>query len=50
MVHKYPKALVNSAKQTKMSPSIDALKFILNYSKSIEVKTSPGKKLLLHLN
>lgn len=49
MVNKYPKVLP-SKNESQMAPSIKALKFILDYSKSLEVKSKENTKVMYLLN
>lgn len=49
MIKKYPK-LISSKTESEIGPSIQALKFIVNYSKSLEVKKSTKNRVLYHLN
>lgn len=48
MLKKYPK--VAPAEESKIGPSIEALKFIINYSKAIETKEIGKQKMLFQLN
>lgn len=48
MLKKYPK--VAPAEESKIGPSIEALKFIINYSKAVEAKTLGKQKVLFQLN
>jgi len=49
MVKKYPLKESSDLKNT-ISPSIQNINAILNYSKSLEVKIVNRRKLLIHLN
>jgi hypothetical protein len=48
MLKKYPEIAQNQ--ELKMEPKLSNLNAILNYSKSLEVKTIKKKKILLVLN
>jgi hypothetical protein len=48
MLKKYPK--VAPAAESKIGPSINALKFVINYSKAIEAKKIGKQKMLFQLN
>lgn len=48
MLKKYPK--VAPTEESKIGPSIDALKFVINYSKAIEAKKIGKRKMLFQLN
>jgi hypothetical protein len=48
MLKKYPK--IAPAEESKIGPTIEALKFIINYSKAVEGKKIGKEKLLFQLN
>ena len=48
MLKKYPK--VAPVAESKIGPSIEALKFIINYSKALEAKKIGKQKVLFQLN
>lgn len=49
MLKKYPETIAQS-EELKIGPSVNTLKMLLNYSKSVEVKKSKKAKHLIHLN
>ena len=48
MLKKYPK--VAPVQESKVGPTIEALKFIINYSKAVEAKEIGKDKMLFQLN
>jgi hypothetical protein len=48
MLYKYPES--SAGQEVKNSPDTNVLQTILNYSRSLEVKTVKKKKVLIHLN